>query len=69
MIKFISLDGSIIYVNRDNVTFIELHKSVPYLHFTSGIKVGLKDNEDEVIAKLYGQQLNPFTRTGEYGRL
>lgn len=69
MIKFTCFDGTSIYINRQNILFIYLEENEVCFRFMDGSQIRVKEDEDEVVARLYGQQLNPFTRTGDYGRL
>lgn len=69
MIKFTNLEtGKNVYINPDLVTAVYPHNDRTYILLT-GNEVVVKELEDEVIARFYGQQLNRFTRTGDYSRL
>lgn len=70
MIKFISAQGTSIYVNPNMITcFGQVGEYISIFFIGDNDYVQVKETEDEVLEKLYGQKLNSFTRTGNYGRL
>jgi uncharacterized protein YlzI (FlbEa/FlbD family) len=70
LIKFTEVENrKNIYVNTNTITYIESGVFGTELNFINGTSVVVLETEDEVVSKLYGQQLNPFTRTGDYSAL
>lgn len=70
MIKFTGGDGRAVYVNPNLVRYFgTTDDNIVVLFFTPDDILQVKETEEEVLQKLYGQQLNPFTRTGNYDKL
>jgi hypothetical protein len=69
VIKFKSANHSgSIYVNPALVTWIVPNHDQTTLYFGPNF-IEVQELEDAVIAKLYGAELDKYTRTGDYSRL
>lgn len=70
MIAFTNSEtGKALYVNPDRINYIIPTQKGIVINFGDNTFVIVGETEDEVIAKLYRQQLNPFTSTGNYEKL
>jgi len=70
MIKFKTIEGRVVYVNRDKISYVEVSSDRVYLHFGADSWVTLNETEDTVVEKLGGNNVNiALTRTGMYDRL
>jgi uncharacterized protein YlzI (FlbEa/FlbD family) len=68
LIKFTKTSGKNVYINPERLDSVDQRHD----HIVLGVNGEyflIKENEDEVIEKLYGKQLNNLTRTGEYERI
>ena len=70
MIKLTNINNNkTVYINPTLITAIYVLSDYVSIFFDDGNYVHIKESEDEIIAKLYGAELDSYTRTGTFSRL
>jgi uncharacterized protein YlzI (FlbEa/FlbD family) len=70
MIRFTAVNSNKnVYINAKNITAIYTLADCITIYFDKENCVSVKESEDEVVAKLYGAELDSYTRIGTFSRL
>lgn len=70
MIRFTNSNtNKSVYVNPALISAIYVVSGGVSLYFDNNNYIHVNETEDEVVAKLYGAELDKYTRTGDYSRL